>query len=425
MTTNQNNSKISETSTDFIAKPWARFLTRQVWLLALLASIGVFLILVTLMNGMDLSAWIRPRLIQLALSAGFVGCLGYGIYRLRQADFLKAQQDIELYQKAKLALQKTKRRLSQTTDESRKQQLRKIIDDFKQAIKTKKGIQVALHALHELAPELTDSKPTALDYISFLTMALLVAVVLRGLLFGNFQIPSGSMIPTLQIGDKLIVNQFIYGIGIPFTHVKIGTHLREPKRGEVVVFDDPKDSGKDLIKRIMAAAGERITLCQGSDEIRVNGVLLDREPVSLQSCTYADKKNNDVNDDQPDNWVQNQCRVKWWEKNGAYRYLVQKINNPGMLAGKIEQQAFVSEQFQPEPNQPTCYSYTVPKDHIFVMGDDRDLSFDGRYWGLVPYDHIKGKAMFIWWSEGVAWPAGPDKPAQPYARMERVFSSIH
>ena len=110
-----------------------------------------------------------------------------------------------------------------------------------------------------------------------------------------------------------------------------------------------------------------------------------------------------------------------WEEHGGFRYRIQKTDRVGHVR-VMEGHQFVADQFQMDPQNEGCYTYQIPKDRVFVMGDNRDRSLDGRAWGLVPYQNIKGKAMFIWWSEGVRW---QDRKQQPYARFDRVFRPIH
>jgi signal peptidase I len=181
------------------------------------------------------------------------------------------------------------------------------------------------------------AKSTIREYAETLGVALLLALVIRTFVVQAFKIPSGSMLPTLQIGDHILVNKFIYGprLEVPLTQWSLG-HLpgfRQPRVGDVVVFIYPRERDKDFIKRIVAVAGQTI-------EVHGTQITVDGKPVDDPHAHYEKRDHVD---------------------------------------------------FGP---------YTVPADHVFVMGDNRDESYDSRFWGPVPVDDIKGLAMVIYWSWG-------------------------
>jgi signal peptidase I len=198
-------------------------------------------------------------------------------------------------------------------------------------------------------------KSTIREYAEALGVALLLALVIRTFVVQAFKIPSGSMLPTLQIGDHILVNKFIYGprLEIPLTQHSLGQlpGLRAPAPGDVVVFIWPKDRSKDFIKRVVAVEGETI-------EVRNKQLLRNGKPV----------------DDPHANYVAG--------------------HGPG-------------ENYGP---------FTVPARHVFVMGDNRDQSYDSRFWGAVPIADIKGKALIIYWS----WD-GPDR----WVRWERIGRLVY
>jgi len=181
------------------------------------------------------------------------------------------------------------------------------------------------------------TKSTVREYAEALGVALLLALVIRTFVVQAFKIPSGSMLPTLQIGDHILVNKFIYGprLEVPLTQWSLGQlpGLREPRAGDVVVFIYPKERDKDFIKRIVAVAGQTV-------EARGNTLLIDGKQVEDAHAHYEKRDHVD---------------------------------------------------FGP---------YTVPAGHVFVMGDNRDESYDSRFWGPVPIQDIKGLAMVIYWSWG-------------------------
>jgi signal peptidase I len=212
-------------------------------------------------------------------------------------------------------------------------------------------------------------KSTAREYAESIGVAVLIALFLRAFVVEAFKIPSGSMIPTLQVGDHIFVNKFIYGVRLPFTDIKFGMEYRKPRRGEVIVFKYPEDKDKDFIKRIVAVEGDTV-------EIRDNQLVINGKPVPRQhvdeDCRYMDY----LEDSQ--RWQEKRCE-KWIETMDGQSYTTVYDRN-----GRTSSWA----------------PRTVPKDSVFVMGDNRDNSHDSRYWGYVDYDLIKGKAMIIWWSFG-------------------------
>ncbi len=175
------------------------------------------------------------------------------------------------------------------------------------------------------------------EYAEALVMAVLLAMFIRTFVVQAFKIPSGSMLPTLQIGDHLLVNKFIYGLRVPFLGRRI-FDLHQPQRDDVIVFIYPQDRSKDFIKRVKALPGERVELI--SKQIHVNGVRIE-DP-------YAHFD--------PD-------------------------------AGQSAR--------TPRDNFPP---FVVPEGHVFVMGDNRDHSHDSRFWGPVPTNDILGKAFILYWS---------------------------
>ena len=178
-------------------------------------------------------------------------------------------------------------------------------------------------------------KSTLREYVEAALIAIILALFIRTFVVQAFKIPSGSMEPTLLIGDHILVNKFIYGIKIPFIR-KTVIPISNPKREDVIVFIFPLDKSKDFIKRVIGLPGDRIEII--GRKIYINGRLFE-------------------------------------DKHGHY-------SNPSPTEGS---------HFGP---------ITVPKGHLFVMGDNRDHSYDSRYWGFVPLESVKGKAFLIYWS----WP---------------------
>lgn len=186
------------------------------------------------------------------------------------------------------------------------------------------------------------------EYGEAILIALVLALFIRTFVVQAFKIPSGSMEATLQIGDHILVNKFIYGVKIPFTHKTI-VPGKEPRRGDIIVFEFPKDPKKDFIKRVIGEPGDVI-------EIRNKKILINNKPIKENYGFYLD---------------------------------------PSVFPESVRPR----DNFGP---------FTVPPQNYFVMGDNRDHSFDSRFWGTVDFSSVKGKAFIIYWSWdkenfGVRW----------------------
>ncbi|MGQ9646956.1 MAG: signal peptidase I [Thermodesulfobacteriota bacterium] len=176
------------------------------------------------------------------------------------------------------------------------------------------------------------------EYVEPIVIAILIALVIRTFVVQAFKIPSSSMEPTLQVGDHLLVNKFIYGIKFPFVHTKY-FQFKKPQRGDIIVFIYPKDRSKDFIKRVIGTEGEKVEIIQ-------NKIYINNQPID-------------------DPWGH------YDERSAATRYL-----HP-------------MERFGP---------VTVPANSLFVLGDNRDNSQDSRFWGFVNVNEVKGKALIIYFS---------------------------
>ena len=203
-------------------------------------------------------------------------------------------------------------------------------------------------------------KSTVREYSESIAVAVAIALLLRAFVIEAFQIPSGSMIPTLEIGDHIFVSKFAYGIGIPFTNKKI-LPWHEPNRGDVIVFKYPLGQETDYIKRVVGLPGDKVEVRR--NEIFINGKPMPRE--SINSHYHF----SDAGDRTSELWLEHLDNHPHNTLHDPDRYT----------------------QFGP---------ITVPPQSVFVMGDNRDNSNDSRVWGRVPYELIKGKALIVWWSRG-------------------------
>jgi signal peptidase I len=213
------------------------------------------------------------------------------------------------------------------------------------------------------------------EYADSIGVALLVALLLRTFVVEAFKIPSGSMIPTMEVGDHIFVNKFLYGLRIPFTSIKL-LDFRKPERGEVIVFIYPREPWKDFIKRVVAVAGDRIEV--HDDIVYVNGEPVPHQPLDAGLYRYWDFNEH----------------TERWEVKYAERYEERLGSNRFRTLVNPDSH---SMDF-PTPNDPD--PYIVPEGRVFVLGDNRSTSLDSRYWGTVPLENIKGKAMIVWWSQG-------------------------
>ena len=220
------------------------------------------------------------------------------------------------------------------------------------------------------------SQPWWLDWTAGLFPVILAVFVLRSFLFEPFKIPSGSMIPTLLVGDLILVNKFTYGLRLPVLNTKL-TEGTAPKRGDVMVFRYPPKPSLDYIKRVVGVPGDEVAYL--NKRLTVNG-----KPVEM-------------------------ARLQDYFDPDAMRYFKQYQETVGDKTYRIlnddERPAFIpgAEDF---PFKQNCrYSVEgvvckVPEGHYFMMGDNRDNSLDSRYWGFVPDRNIVGKAFLIWMNFG-------------------------
>lgn len=204
-----------------------------------------------------------------------------------------------------------------------------------------------------------DREPVAVEYSRSLFPVLFIVLLFRSFLFEPFKIPSGSMIPTLLIGDFIVVNKYAYGLRLPVLNKKF-VELGEPKRGDVVVFRYPVDPAVNFIKRVVGMPGDSITYRDKT--LYING-----EAVETQGG--AAFRSDDVKCSTP--------------RADAKRYRED--------LGRNRHDILVHDQIRGRNGQ-----WVVPEGHYFMMGDNRDRSNDSREWGFVPEENLVGKAVGIW-----------------------------
>lgn len=200
-------------------------------------------------------------------------------------------------------------------------------------------------------------EPWYVEYSKSFFPVLLIVLLLRSFVAEPFRIPSGSMMPTLLVGDFILVNKFAYGIRLPVLGTKI-FEVGEPQRGDVAVFKFPRNPADDYIKRVVGLPGDHIAYFNKA--LYINGKEMAQKPAGI----YKGIGSGSVMD-----------RVT--------------VNNE-VLDG-------VNHQILIDENRTNIeFEYVVPQGHYFVLGDNRDNSNDSRYWGAVPEDNLVGKAFIIW-----------------------------
>ena len=216
-------------------------------------------------------------------------------------------------------------------------------------------------------------QPWWLDWTAGLFPVILIVFILRSFLFEPFKIPSGSMIPTLLVGDLILVNKFHYGVRLPVVNKKIIDN-NAVQRGDVMVFRYPVDPRQDYIKRVVGLPGDEVSYL--NQKLSINGKL-------LQTTAQGDFFEADSLRYEP----------QFAEKLGPVEHKL--LVNPRRSAyyGPEPKTFPMAENCRYSPEGVVC---KVPPGHYFMMGDNRDNSQDSRYWGFVPDENIVGKAFFVW-----------------------------
>jgi signal peptidase I len=207
---------------------------------------------------------------------------------------------------------------------------------------------------------------------------ILVVFVLRSFLVEPFKIPSGSMLPTLLVGDFILVNKFTYGIRLPVINTRL-ISINEPQRGEVMVFRYPDNPALDYIKRVVGLPGDEIVYT--NKRLTINGKEI---PVNADGeFNYLEGGLNFV------------AAKRFQEKLGEKPHtMLTQAEAPPVQLGGVQRFPFRENCAYNDSG----FRCKVPAEHFFLMGDNRDSSSDSRYWGFVPERNIVGKAFLIWWN---------------------------
>lgn len=227
------------------------------------------------------------------------------------------------------------------------------------------------------------AQPWWLDWTAGLFPVIIGVFILRSFLFEPFKIPSGSMIPTLLVGDLILVNKFEYGLRLPVLNTKV-TSGTPPQRGDVMVFRYPPKPSLDYIKRVVGVPGDEVAYL--NKRLTINGKVVPTDTL-------------------PEFFDEDSMRYfKQFEENlgTAKHRLLNDDSRPAFVPGADEFQFKQNCQYSVEGVM--C---KVPEGHYFMMGDNRDNSLDSRYWGFVPEKNIVGKAFFVWMNFGNLKRIGP------------------
>lgn len=211
-----------------------------------------------------------------------------------------------------------------------------------------------------------EQQPLLVEYARSFFPVFLIVLLLRSFLVEPFRIPSASMMPTLEIGDFILVNKYHYGIRLPVLNTKVMS-LQEPDYGDIVVFRYPKDTSTPYIKRVVGLPGDRVTYL--GKQLFINDKMVPAEETGRYESNGAGRGMNGI---------------KLLSENllGVEHHILHDPARPGMRIDRV-----------------------VPAGHYFVMGDNRDHSSDSRFWGFVPDENLIGRAFMIWmnWDAGIHW----------------------
>jgi len=269
--------------------------------------------------------------------------------------------------------------------------------------------------------------PIAVEYAKSFFPVLLVVMILRSFIIEPFRIPSGSMMPTLLVGDFILVNKFSYGLRLPVIHTKL-TEGTPPAKGDVAVFRYPLDPSLDYIKRVIGLPGDHIEYFD--KQLVVNGEAITTEFKGLYPGQTPIAECTEVLNDACIQEVLKDCPLdkKDNSEEALNRHLSQCFSGFSMIGNYVYQTQSKSfnHYFLDDPRRGVMVDlngkssdgkFDVPEGHFLVMGDNRDNSNDGRFWGFVPEENLVGKAFMVW----MHWDWSPNGSGLNVSRIGKKF----